>query len=198
MLSKEESEILGIMFGDGCLSRTERSVQITITGNKFDDEPYLLQHVRPLFRGVFGLDLTSRYRHNENTMDLYRYSKEVAFTLHSWGMPIGLKKLGHMTPNNAVETRAFIRGVFDTDGSVYRKYGPYAQVQFKTVSEDLMTFIREELTVLGFHPTRLRPDDTKYRFLLCRQGEVDAFFKVVNPGNSKHIEHLSRVRRFNA
>jgi len=103
-----------------------------------------------------------------------------------------------MAPNSAVETRAFIRGVFDTDGSVYRKYGPYAQVQFKTVSEDLMTFIREELTVLGFHPTRLRPDDAKYRFLLCRQGEVDAFFKVVNPGNSKHIEHLSRVRRFNA
>src|SRR6267378_6645730 len=84
------------MFGDGSLSRTERSVQIAITGNKFDDEVYLLEHVRPLFQGVFDLELTSRYRHGENTMDLYRYSKEVALTLHSWGMPIGLKKLENL------------------------------------------------------------------------------------------------------
>ena len=49
MLTEKESEILGIMFGDGSLSRTERSVQIAITGNKFDDEVYLIEHVRPLF-----------------------------------------------------------------------------------------------------------------------------------------------------
>ena len=103
MLTEEESEILGIVFGDGSLSRTERSVQIAITGNKFDDEIYLLRHVRPLFHGVFGLELTSRYRRGENTMDLYRYSKEVALTLQSWGMPIGLKKLENLIPKLAVE-----------------------------------------------------------------------------------------------
>src|SRR5437879_6237124 len=114
------------MFGDGSLSRIERSIQLAITGNRFDDEIYLLKHVRPLFLDVFGLELTSRYRHGENTMDLYRYSKQVALTLNSWGMPIGLKKLENLTPKLVVEARAFIRGLFDTDGSVYRKYGPYA------------------------------------------------------------------------
>ena len=186
------------MFGDGCLSRTERSVQIAITGNKFDDETYLLEHVRPLFQWVFGLELTSRYRHGENTMDLYRYSKEVALTLHSWGMPIGLKKLENLTPRRAVAVNAFIRGVFDTDGSVYRKYGPYAQVQFKTVSETLMSFVREKLTILGLHPTRLRPDETKHRFLLCRQAEVETFFRLVKPSNRKHIERLKRIRQSTA
>jgi len=195
VLTEQESEILGIMFGDGCLSRTERSVQIAITGNKFDDETYLLKHVRPLFEGVFGLELTSRYRHGENTMDLYRYSKEVALTLYSWGMPIGLKKLENLTPKLAVAPSAFIRGVFDTDGSVYRKYGPYAQVQFKTVSKALMSFVREKLTMLGLHPTRIRPDETKHRFLLCRQAEVEAFFRLVKPSNPKHIERLKRIRQ---
>jgi len=194
VLTEEESEILGIMFGDGCLSKTERSVQITISGNKFDDRTYLLKHVRPLFHSVFGLELTSRDRHGENTMDLYRYSKGVALTLHSWGMPIGLKKLENLTPKLAVKERAFIRGVFDTDGSVYRKYGPYAQIQFKTVSENLMSFIRDKLTRLGFHPTRIRPDETKHRFLLCRQKEVDTFFRVVKPSNPKHLERLKRIR----
>ena len=63
MLTEQESEILGILFGDGCLSRTERSVLITITGNKVDDEKYLLGHVRGLFLKAFDLELTSRYRH---------------------------------------------------------------------------------------------------------------------------------------
>ena len=60
MLTEQESEILGILFGDGSLSRTERSVQIAITGNKIDDENYLLFHVRALFLKVFDLRLTCR------------------------------------------------------------------------------------------------------------------------------------------
>jgi LAGLIDADG-like domain len=195
VLTEQESEILGIMFGDGSLSKTERSVQIAITGNKFDDETYLLEHVRPLFHDVFGLELTSRYRPGENTMDLYRYSNKVALTLNSWGMPVGLKKRENLTPNLAVTPSPFIRGVFDTDGSVYRKYGPYAQVQFKMVSKALMSFMREKLTMLGLHPTRLRPDETKHRFLLCRQKEVDAFFRLVKPSNPKHVERLKRIRQ---
>ena len=82
-------------------------------------------------------------------MDLYRHSKKVASILHSWGMPIGLKKLEPLRPKVEVVAKAFIRGVFDTDGSVYREYGPYAQIQFKTVSHSLMSFIREHLIARG-------------------------------------------------
>jgi intein/homing endonuclease len=194
MLTEQESEILGILFGDGCLSRTERSVLITITGNKVDDENYLLGRVRTLFLKVFDLELTSRYRRGENTMDLYRHSKKVASILHSWGMPFGLKKLEALRPYQEVIPSAFIRGMFDTDGSVYRKYGPYAQIQFKAVSSSLMSFIRELLVELGFHPTRLRPDESKYRFSLCRQNEVDKFFRLLSPANPKHLQRLERIR----
>ncbi len=194
MLDERESEILGILFGDGSLSRTEGSVQIAITGNKIDDESYLLGHVRTLFLKVFNLELTSRYRYGENTMDLYRHSKKVASILHYWGMPYGLKKLEDLRPKLEVIPNAFIRGVFDTDGSVYCKYGPYAQIQFKAVSNSLMSFIREHLVALGFHPTRLRPDEAKIRFSLCRQSEVDAFFRTVSPTNPKHLDRLRRIR----
>jgi intein/homing endonuclease len=195
VLTEQESEILGILFGDGSLSRTERSVQIAITGNKVDDEIYLLDHVRTLFLKVFDLELTSRYRQGENTMDLYRHSKKIALILHSWGMPFGLKKLEVLVPKLEVIPNAFIRGVFDTDGSVYRKYGPYAQIQFKAASRSLMNFIREHLVGLGFHPTHLRPDETKVRFSLCRQNEVDNFFRTVSPMNPKHLGRLMRIRR---
>jgi len=194
MLTEQESEILGILFGDGSLSRTERSVQIAITGNKIDDENYLLFHVGALFLKVFDLRPTCRYRHGENTMDLYRHSKKVAHILHSWGMPFGLKKLGDLRPKLEVVPDAFIRGVFDTDGSVYCKYGPYGQIQFKAVSRGLMSSIRGLLVGLGFHPTRLRPDETKFRFSLCRHNEIDTFFRTVSPSNPKHVERLRRIR----
>ena len=57
-------------------------------------------------------------------------------------MPFGLKKLGDLRPKLEVVPDAFIRGVFDTDGSVYCKYGPYGQIQFKAVSRGLMSSIR--------------------------------------------------------
>jgi hypothetical protein len=195
VLTEQESEILGILFGDGSLSRTERSVQIVITGNKVDDEIYLLDHVRTLFLRVFDLELTSRYRQGENTMDLCRHSKRVAFILQSWGMPFGRKKLEALVPKLDVTPKAFISGVFDTDGSVYRKHGPYAQIQFKAASKSLMNFIRGHLVALGFHPTQLRPDETKFRFSLCRQNEVDTFFRTVSPTNPKHLERLIRIRQ---
>src|SRR5438309_9947655 len=169
MLTEQESEILGIMFGDGSLSRSERSVQIVITGNKIDDENYLLGHVRSLFLKVFDLELTSRYRQGENTMDLYRHSKEVASILHSWGMPFGRKKLSRLTPDVALDEVSFVRGLFDTDGCVYRKYGPYRQIQFKSASSSLLGYMKECLMKLSFHPTAVTTDDTKFRFYLSRQ-----------------------------
>ena len=109
-------------------------------------------------------------------------------------MPLGLKKLDDLTPKTDVIQNAFIRGVFDTDGFVNRKYGPYAQIQFKAVSKSLMSFIREHLMALGFHSTRLRPDEMKFRFSLCRQREIDVFFKMVSPTNPKHLERFGRFR----
>jgi len=110
------------------------------------------------------------------------------------GMPFGLKKREVLVPKLEVIPKAFIRGVFDTDGSVYRKYGPYAQIQFKAASESLMNFIRGHLVALEFHPTHLRPDQTKFRFSLCRQNEVDTFFRTVSQTNPKHLERLRRIR----
>ena len=109
-------------------------------------------------------------------------------------MPFGLKKPGFLVPKLEVIPEAFIRGIFDTDGSVYRKYDPYAQIQLKAVSKSLMSFIREHLVSLGFHPTRLRPDETKFRFSLCRQTEVDRFSRTESPVNPKHVERLKRIR----
>lgn len=195
LLTHLESEILGLLFGDGVLSITHSSVQIVVTGHKIDDREYLIGHARPMFAQLFALLLKVRLRKDENAMDLYTYSKRVARTLHEWGMPFGRKKLSNLTPKVPLEEVSFVRGLFDTDGCVYNKYGPYMQIQFKSASGSLLAYVKECLMKLGFHPTSIRTDDTKFRFFLCRQGEVDRFFRVIEPKNPKHLKRLQNASR---
>jgi len=133
LLNEPQSEMLGILFGDGSMSKNHNSVQIVITGNKLDDREYLIGRVRPMFAQLFAILLKVFLVKNENTMILYALSKRVALTLHVWGMPFGRKKLSRLTPDVELDEVSFIRGLFDTDGCVYRKYGPYMQIQFKSL-----------------------------------------------------------------
>src|SRR5438309_2453851 len=192
LLNPNQSEMLGILFGDGCLSRNRGSVQIVITGNKHDDRQYLIGHVRQMVEQLFGVPLTVLFVKDENTMILYKFAKRIAETLHEWGMPFGRKKLSHLTPNFALHEMSFIRGLFDTDGCVYTKYGPYMQIQFKFASFSLIEYLRGCLIRLNFHPTFITRDDTKFRFYLSRQAEIDQFFHVVKPKNPKHLKRFQK------
>ena len=195
-LDERESEILGIMFGDGSIYRAGRraSLKIEVTGHKVEDRDYLLGHVAPLFLDVFGLEMKPYYKRNENTMRIYAYSRDVAMKLHSWGMPIGPKKNAILLPRVEVVLMAFVRGLFDTDGCVYRKYGPYVQLQFKSISRELMAYTRALLVEQGLHPTKIVRDETRYKFYICRQEEVRAFFRdLVRPANVKHLRRLRAI-----
>jgi intein/homing endonuclease len=195
LLDKQQSEMLGILFGDGSMSKNHNSVQISIAGHKFDDSEYLINRVRPMFAELFETNLKVLLKKDENTMMLYAYSKEIALVLHEWGMPFGRKKLSLLTPAVSLDEVAFVRGLFDTDGCVYRKYGQYLQIQIKFASLSLLAYERECLVRLGFHPTSITSDDTKFRFFLSRQAEVDHFFGVVGPKNPKHLTRFQNASR---
>jgi len=92
------------------MSKSHSSVQITITGHKFDDSEYMIGRVRPMFEELFQTSLKVLLVKDENTMILYAYSKRVALILHKWGMPFGRKKLYHLTPALALDEVSFIRG----------------------------------------------------------------------------------------
>ena len=193
LLSTAESEILGILFGDGSMSKYRNSVHIAISGHKYEDREYLVDRVRPMFAGLFGILLNVRYVKNENSMMIYASNSAIAMTLNEWGMPYGRKKLSRLVPTVRLDETCFVRGIFDTDGCVYRKYGEYMQVQFKSASPSLMRYLKRCLLRLGFHPTAITPDDTKFRFFLSRQAEVTRFFRTIEPRNSKHIKRFQKI-----
>jgi len=146
--------MLGILFGDGSMSKIHSSIRISVIGHKFDDSEYLIGRVGPMFEDLFQTSLKVLLVKDENTMILYAYSKRIGQALHELGMPFGRKKMSRLVPTVALGEVSFIRGVFDTYGCVYRKYGLYLQIQFKFASVSLLEYVRQNLSKLGFHPHR--------------------------------------------
>jgi len=126
------------------------------------------------------------------------YSRKIANTLFSLGVNSGNKtKRIILIPTWIKEDRscliAFLRGLFDTDGCVYRKYGNYIQIQMKLANKDLVDDIRDSVLRLGFTPTKVILDFEKvyksyeWKFYLSRQAEIHKFIKLIKLRNSKHI-----------
>ena len=92
-----------------------------------------------------------------------------------------------------------LRGLFDTDGSVYRKYDNYAQICFKFASYTLIQSLREVLIKLNFNPTKIQINHSskggpQWKFYLSRQGEIYRFFSEIKPANDKHVKRFERIK----
>lgn len=91
---------------------------------------------------------------------------------------------------------AFLRGIFDTDGSVYldkhkikgRLYKNLG-IAFSAHSQTLLTSIKFLLNSLGFSPT----DSHRNMILMRREGEIKRYFQEIETKNPKH---RSRFEKF--
>jgi len=91
----------------------------------------------------------------------------------------------------------FIRGFFDTDGCVYNKYGPYAQIQIKLACEETVKSIRDALIILRFNPTKIQRELYaglySWKVYLVRQDEIKRFFREISPMNHKHQRRFKEI-----
>ena len=77
--------------------------------------------------------------------------------------------------------KAFVRGFFDTDGSIYKlKFG--IQISFTNYSNPLLESLHTMLIKLGYTPSRISVN----KIYITRVKDVVRFFKEIIPKNSKH------------
>lgn len=77
--------------------------------------------------------------------------------------------------------KGFLRGFFDTDGSVYKlRFG--IQIAFTNRSLPLLISSRQMLTLLDYSPSAV----SKYHVYLTRRDQVTKFFQEIQPSNQKH------------
>ena len=182
--SCELAEFIGILLGDGCITPT----QVTVTlGTKEDG---YVKHVSNLMRNLFNAD--PRTLTSKNGKTVYFGSTLIV----RWLLRMGLarnKVLAQVDIPEWVKTRteykiACLRGLIDTDGSVYKLRWGF-QISFTNYAKPLLHSAREVLIQLGFHPSRV----TRNAFYLTRKEDLDKFNREVGFRNPKHLE---RFRRF--
>ncbi|MFQ6130001.1 MAG: LAGLIDADG family homing endonuclease, partial [Candidatus Hadarchaeaceae archaeon] len=194
------------MLGDGNVYvKPNNSLYLTrVCGNLYSDREYLLTHVKPLFERVFRVTMRVYEFKAENELFLYKSNKDLVTVLLSFGSPPGDKLKNNIgipewILSNHSFLKACIRGLVDTDGSVYPKtpLHPAPSIWFKSAIPNLRETFRKGLLALGFHPTKwgraLSWGKNVMQCSLGRAKEVRRYYFEVGFNNPKHDK---RFRRF--
>lgn len=191
--SEELAEFIGVMIGDGGM--TQNQIRITLG---LDEREYS-KEISNMMRSIFNWTPSISIRKRNNTIELVLSGRALVQKLYGMGLLIGDKvkqevSLPDWTMKSKLFVAAVLRGMFDTDGSVYldkhysdkRCYSSLCMA-FTSYSPNLLSDIRQSLYVWDFHPT----SSTKNRIVLRRREEVIRFFKTINPRNFKHLKRFT-------
>lgn len=182
-LTEEFSEILGALAGDGHISNSSYEISITCS-SKLDKE--YIYHLKPIFERLFNLKFKVIIQ--DTRIRLKTYSKNLAFFLHKeYGLPLGSKKGKLKIPvklkNNESFLKAYIRGLFDTDGSVYIRREKDLVIEIISADKNHLKEIKETLNFLGFYCGISGKNLHIYQKQMIRK-----FFMDIKPANSKHLK----------
>ena len=87
--------------------------------------------------------------------------------------------------------RGFLKGFFDTDGSVYRlRFG--VQLAFTNRSRPLLDDIANTLKLLGYYPSKI----SRFQVYVTRKRQVLRFFRNINPANIKHRDRFDEFVKY--
>jgi len=153
------AEETGIHVGDGHLSANRNRYKLY--GN-IDESEYYRNFIRPLYKKLYGLDINIRKRTEDNTIGFEKNSLGLwLFKTSALSLPCGKK--GEIGVPSAVMNsghdarKAFIRGLFDTDGNInmQSRYGHeryYPRLSIGSKSQKLCNDVNIMLSDLGFKP----------------------------------------------
>lgn len=210
-LSSELAEVTGTLIGDGCLSKyfvkaeNRWRYEIAFTGNG-DEFEYYLNFVQPMFQKYFGIK--GRLFHRKDCSTRFHILSIQAFDFFSnLGIPIGEKSKTVFIPISILENKSLLisclRGILDTDGSVYKRYSKkyknhsrhYASlltIQFKTVSRQLIEDVHNSLILLSIFPSRITHKENAYVIYITNQKEISKFIEIIGFRNTHHLNRLAK------
>jgi len=199
-------EACGIFAGDGGLYRAGRSHVLEIRGARKDLD-YYEHHAKPLLEEVLQAKLkTGRRSHQGGHMVCLRACGGRGMKLFHVFLqfPVGRKANSLQMPklifNNHEYWKAYVRGVFDTRGSLYlrrtakRKGKEYRNPVLEISSPSLahLMQLREILRDMGFG---FWLEKSNYKIRLAGRKNVERFFKEINPHNNAKRKKFAEIMR---
>ena len=184
LYSENLAEFFGILIGDGHISHYQTVVTL---GTK---ERSYVNYVAKLMNRIFQVPAHISVRKNGYT-DVYIGSVFLTTWLRQEGLVSNKVKSQVRVPiwmfSNDTYMKRFIRGFFDTDGSVYKlRYG--IQISFCNYSVPILKALQQMLLKLGYTPSSIGSKN----LYLTKKLELQRFFKEIQPKNTKHLERYKK------
>ena len=162
-------------------------------------QAYLESFVSPLFLQVFGKQLKSFRFKTAKAVMYYLYDKNVEFTLEHYGLKAGNKKENDVSIppwifENDCYLKACLRGLFDTDGTVFPKSSNQRIPQLELTSKvtGIQRSYRKGLLQLGFQPSKWHGTKSP-KCGLYSKNQVERFAKEIGFHNPKHGKRFESI-----
>jgi DNA-binding transcriptional regulator WhiA/DNA-binding CsgD family transcriptional regulator len=175
----ELAELFGILLGDGHISHFQ--VLVTLGTKEQSYAEYVVRLMQKLFGATPRISIRrTGYR------DVYLGSVRLTKWLLRNGFVQHKVRSQVDIPEWVIKKRTFserfIRGFFDTDGSIYRlRYG--TQISLSNRSMPLLTSLRKMLDSLGYRVSRISAE----RVYITHSDDIARFFRELQPQNPKHV-----------
>lgn len=198
--NKQLAEFFGILLGDGNINKFNKNgagtYVVRIAGHADHDKEYLTNFVFNLSYQLFQIIPKMMKQKNKRALYVLIHSKKITEFLEEIGFPDGNKIKNKVTIpkwiyKNKEFLRVCLRGLFDTDGSIYRLTNQnLLQIKFRNNNLRLLRDVRKSLIELGINCSRLAKNNSVY---ITKKSEMANFFKQIGFKNSKH---LNRIKMF--
>lgn len=183
--SSEFAEFYGIMLGDGCVYSNLNGV--CISGNSQLDHLYLRVYVKELIRKLFDIEPRIYYSKKEKSIRCIIYNRDVSRFLINFGFPHGIKKTQNLEiPKNFFSNKdllkACIRGLQDTDGSLYPQSNVKIILDISIKTKSLLESTKKAFKKIGF-----KINFTHNRIYLCGKERISLFIQEMGSSNMRNI-----------
>lgn len=197
------AELIGIILGEGNIyfhtDGRRTTYMVRIAGDLTQEKDYLLNHVRPLCANLFNIKPTVILQQKNNELFVCLNSRNIVEFLGEKGLKKGSKIKNQTTipkwiKSNKGYLRACVRGLIDTDGSIFRmskRDSKLLRINFKNYDKTLLKDTRNALLELGFNPSKIICGKAIF---LSRKENINKYIKEIGFSNKKHINRLLKLR----
>lgn len=196
---RELAEFVGIVLGDGNIySYKGKNLAIRVSGDSRHDALYLREYVAPLVHNLFSITPAFYQSKRSNCLHLLARSKLLVEFFNQMGIKSGNKTKNQSTiPSWIYENEDFlkacVRGLIDTDGSVYEMLPHWPglfQIYFGNKNLTLLNDLRKSFLVLDYNPSNITNLSRLPCFYLTRKSNIVKYSTEVGFHNLKHSNKL--------
>lgn|SRR3989338_8482658 len=185
-LDRHLAEILGILNGDGHISKSK--YEICVVGSILERDYY--NYLKNLFENKFGTKFT--LREEETTFKLRLYSKDLSnYLVNIYSLPkgnkIGKLKIYPRLWRSKNLLSCYIRGLYDTDGCFHIRRKNDPMISITSADRRFLLEVTNALNYLGYNTAK-----GDQRVFIYRKKDVNKFFKEIEPSNSKHLKKYNQ------